>query len=186
MTYLVKGVFIAALAASPLTAQETAPFGSDADTAYAANLWEMMVEAKLAGEDAIGAYPYPGTDPHGMMLETFYTRATIGDHDGALVIKRNYGPEGVTADEVIGDPAGHLGAITIMFQREDGYDADTRNWFYAKYLSDGTIDKNPAGMSLAGLVGKGADAGCIACHQNAGGDDYLFTTDADLTSADNP
>jgi hypothetical protein len=36
-------------------------------------------------------------------------------------------------------------------------------------------------MSLAGLVGKDADAGCIACHQNAGGDDYIFTTDARLT-----
>ncbi|NHX27496.1 cytochrome P460 family protein, partial [Escherichia coli] len=44
------------------------------------------------------------------------------------------------------------------------------------------LDQNPAGMALAGLVGKNADAGCIACHQAAGGDDYLFTTDADLSA----
>ena len=66
-----------------------------------------------------------------------------------------------------------------MFQREEGYDPETRDWFYAKYLPDGSMDENPMGMALAGLVGKGADAGCIACHQGAG-DDYLFTTDAML------
>jgi hypothetical protein len=42
-----------------------------------------------------------------------------GNHDSTLVVERNYGPEGVTEDEVIGNPAGHLGAITIVFQRED-------------------------------------------------------------------
>ncbi len=47
-----------------------------------------------------------------------------------------------------------------------------------KYLPDGALDKNPKGMSLAGRVGKGADAGCIACHLGAGGEDYVFTTDA--------
>lgn len=181
MRFFIKSAVIASLAASPLLAQDTPQFGGDADTEYATQLWQLMVDLKLAGKDSIGAFPYPGTDPHGMMLETFYTRAAVGDHEGALVVKRNYGPEGVTADEVIGDPLGHLGAITIMFQREEGYDPDTGNWFYAKYLADGTLDQNPQGMSLAGLVGKGADAGCIACHQNAGGDDYLFTTDANLT-----
>ncbi len=66
-----------------------------------------------------------------------------------------------------------------MFQREEGYDADNRNWFWVKYLPDGSLDKNPAGMALAGMVGKNADAGCIACHR--GDPDYLFTTDADVT-----
>lgn len=178
---LLKSVICAAFcAATPLAAQDMAPFGGDEDMAFAADLWQIMIDANLAGEGAVQSFPYPGTDPHGMMLETFYTAATVGDHTGALVIKRNYGPEGVTEDEVISDPAGHLGAVTIMYQREADYDPDTGNWFYAKYLPDGTLDKNPAGMSLAGLVGKDADAGCIACHQNAG-DNYLFTTEADLT-----
>jgi len=35
-------------------------------------------------------------------------------------------------------------------------------------------------MRLAGRVGKGADAGCIPCHAQAGGDDHLYTTDAAL------
>ena len=155
--------------------------GTEEDQDYAAQLWDAMVETDLAGDSRIQAYPYAGTDPHGMMLETFYTQATVDGHTGVLVVKNNYGPEGVTVDEVIANPDQHLGAVTVMFQREDGYDPETNNWFWAKYLPDGTLDQNPAGMALAGLVGKDADAGCIACHHGAGGEDYLFTTDARLT-----
>ena len=168
------------LAAAPLSAQDMTPFGTDEDMAFANTLWQEMVAARMAGPDSVVGFPYPGTDPHGFLLETYYTKVTIGDHTGALIIKRNYGPLDVSEDEVIADPAGHLGAITVMFERAPGYDDETGNWFYAKYLPDGSLDMNPKGMALAGLVGKGADAGCIACHQNAGGDDYIFTTDADL------
>ncbi|SFP88317.1 cytochrome P460 family protein [Tranquillimonas alkanivorans] len=172
-----------ALAGAAL-AQDAAPFGQEEDVTYAAQLWDDMVEADLAGEGAVQSFPYPGTDPHGMMLETFYASATVEGHTGALIVKRNYGPEGVTVDQVLGAPSEHLGAVTVMFQREDGYDPETNNWFWAKYLPDGTLDRNPNDMALAGLVGKGADAGCIACHQGAGGEDYLFTTDADLAVAE--
>lgn len=174
---LIGGIVLAA----PVIAQDTMPFGSDTDRDYAAAIWDVMVEHDFAGDGLVISFPYPGTDPHGFLLETFYTDATIDGHRGALIIKRNYGPLNVTEDEVIADPQGHLGAITVMFEREAGYDDETQNWFYAKYLPDGSLDQNPAGMALAGLVGKGADAGCIACHQNASGDDYIFTTDARVT-----
>ena len=157
---------------------QSAPFGTDEDAAYAALLWDVMVASNLAGDGAITSFPYEGTDPHGMMLETFYTKGTVNGHTGDLIIKRNYGPEGVSADEVLMDPAKHLGAVTIMFRREAGFDSDNQDWFWVKYLPDGSLDKNPAGMRLAGKVAKGADAGCIACHVNAGGDDYVFTSDS--------
>ena len=160
-------------------AQDATMFGGDEDQAYAEKRWQARVEQNLAGEGAIMSFPYPGTDPHGMMLETFYARATIDGHDGALVVKRNYGPEGVTVDQVLGMPGEHLGALTVMFRREAGYDAETGDWFYAKYLPDGSLDQNPNGVALAGLVGKNAEAGCIACHQNAG-ENYLFTTEAEM------
>ncbi|WP_223877730.1 cytochrome P460 family protein [Histidinibacterium aquaticum] len=155
--------------------------GTEEDQSYAADLWAQMADLGLAGDTVIRSFPYEGVEPHGLMLETFYTSAMVRGHSGALVVKRNYGPEGVTSDEVLSDPDEHLGSITVMFQREDSYDPETNNWFWAKYLPDGTLDQNPAGMALAGLVGKGADAGCIACHQGAGGEDFLFTTDARLT-----
>ena len=153
------------------------PFGTEKDAAYAAKVWQTMTDMDFAGSDMVRTYPYEGIPPHGKMLETFYTSATIDGHEGALVIKRNYGPEGVSADQVLADPDKHLGAVTVMFKREDGYDADNQDWFWAKYLPDGSLDKNPKGMQLAGRVAKGMDAGCIACHTAAPGDDYLFTTD---------
>jgi hypothetical protein len=161
--------------AGSVQAQE---FGTDEDAAYAALLWDLMEADRLAGDNALYGFPYEGVNPHGAMLETFYTQGTINGHTGALVVKRNYGPAEVSYDEVIGDPAAHLAALTVMFQREDGYDSDNQNWFWVKYLPDGTLDKNPAGMSLAGRVAKGAEQGCLACHSAE--DDYLFTTDASI------
>ena len=70
----------------------------------------------------------------------------------------------------------HPAAITIMFMREDGYDADNRNWFWAKYLPNGDLDKNPKEVPLAGRVAKGADEGCIAYHAAAGGEDLEVLT----------
>ena len=165
------------LSASAAFAQMDAPFGNGHDVDYAADLWAAMVEMNMAGPDAIRTLPYEGVEPHGFVLETFYTKATLDGYTGDLVIKRNYGPEGVEIDAVQANPAAHLGAITIMFKREAGYDEEDKNWFYAKYLPDGTLDQNGMGLALAGRVAKGADQGCIACHSAAPGDDFLFSTD---------
>ena len=150
-------------------------FGGEEDQDYASQLWQTMTEQNLAGDDVVQAFPYPGTDPHGMMLETFYTDATLDGHSGTLVVKRNYGPEGVTVDEVLGNRGEHLTAVTVMFRRDDGYAPETGNWFWAKYLPDGSLDQAPNGAAMAGEV-----QGCIACHTGAGGGDFIFTTDADL------
>lgn len=171
------GAAIATAIGGAAVAQEPM-FGNKEDTSYAAKLWAAMQEAHLVGDGMIRSFPYDGIAPHGMMLETFYSEATVDGHTGTLVVKRNYGPEGVEVDAVLADPKKHLGAVTVMFRREAGYDADNQDWFWAKYLADGSLDKNPKGMQLAGRVAKGADVGCIACHSGAPGDDYLFTTDA--------
>lgn len=174
---LALGLATVAIGATAAFAQ-MAPFGSDEDISYAQKVWTAMQAAKLAGDDVIHTVPYEGVEPHGFVLETFFTHATIDGHTGRLIVKRNYGPEGVGVDAVQMDPAKHLAAVTVMFQREDGYDADTQNWFWVKFLPDGSLDKNPAGMSLAGKVAKGADQGCIACHTGAPGEDFVFTSDA--------
>ena len=160
------------LLASAAVAQD---FGGQDDQDYAAQLWQKMQERSLVGEGAIKAFPYAGTEPHGMMLETFYTDATIGDHTGTLVVKRNYGPEGVTVDQVLGSPEDHLGAVTIMFRRADDYAPEAGNWYWAKYLPDGSLDQTPDGTPIAGRA-----QGCISCHSSAEGEDYLYTTNADL------
>ncbi|WP_372840098.1 hypothetical protein [Phaeovulum sp.] len=169
---------VLALSISTSATAQTMPmsFGSSEDAAYAQLLWDVMEAAKLVGPEMIHSRPYEGTDPHGMMLETFYTTATINGHAGDLIIKRNYGPAGVSADEVLRNPDAHLGAYTVMFRREAGYDSDNHDWFWAKYLPDGALDKMPDGMELAGMVAKGMDEGCIACHTAATGD-LVFTSD---------
>lgn len=171
---LIAGIAALTLGTTAAMAQD-APFGTDADAEYAGKIWSAMEEANLAGDGMLRSFPYEGVAPHGMMLETFYSSATIDGHTGDLIVKRNYGPEGVSADEVLADPGKHLGAVTVMFRREKGFDADNQDWFWVKFLPDGSLDKNPKGMRLAGKVAKGADKGCIACH--SGAEDYLFTTD---------
>ena len=172
---LISAALAMSLGGTAGLAQDMA-FGSDADRDYAAEIWTYMQDSKLAGPDMIRTSPYEGTDPHGMMLETFYTTATINGHEGDLIVKRNFGPVGVTEDEVLRDPDTHLAAYTIMFRREAGYDPEDQDWFWVKYLPDGSLDQTPNGMAMAGKVAKGMDEGCIACHK-AAGDDMVFTSD---------
>tara|TARA_R110002096_G_scaffold137245_8_gene290466 strand:+ start:1655 stop:2200 length:546 start_codon:yes stop_codon:yes gene_type:complete len=171
------GIALALSLGTGAFAQTSPPFGTPEDEAYAAEIWAYLEANSLAGPDRIHTAPYEGTDPHGMMLETFYAKGTVGGLTSDLIVKNNYGPVGVTADEVLADPATHLGAVTIMFRREAGYDPENQDWFWAKFLPDGSLDRNPAGMALAGRVAKGMDQGCIACHSGAGGNDLVFTTD---------
>jgi len=166
-----------AIAAGPTLAQDgDMAFGTEEDIAYAELLWDLMEAERLAGPNMIRAFPDEGLEPHGLMLETFYAVGTIGDHTGDLIVKRNFGPEGVSVDEVLANPDGHLGAYTVMFRREDGYDPENLDWFWARYNPDGSIAENPMDMALAGRVAKGMDEGCIACHQGAA-DDMVFTSD---------
>jgi hypothetical protein len=153
------------------------PFGGKDDVAYAQQLWKLMGEARLVGDNAVRVRPFEGNEPHGTIQEVVATTATVNGHSGRLLVKRNHGgKEGLTVAEVYDDPTAHLAAITIMFKREAGYDDDNQNWFWAKYLPDGSLDKNPAGAQLAGRVAKGADAGCIACHTSVGGADLEVLT----------
>jgi len=165
----------AAIAISTAAQGQMAPFGSEEDAAYAASLWAALEKTGMVGKNTIDTFPYEGTEPHGFVLETFYTKATVNGYTGEVIVKRNYGPKDVEIEAVQAGRAKHLGAVTVMFKREAGYDADNKDWFWVKYLPDGSLDKNPKGMLLAGKVAKGADKGCIACHTGAPGGNMVFT-----------
>jgi hypothetical protein len=152
------------------------PFGSRDDVGYAADLWQNMVQQRLAGNDAVMSTPYQGVHPHGAILDTIDTRISVGGEAGTLIIKRNYGGEGVTKEAVADDPGKWLKAVTVMFQRP-GYDPENLDWFWVKYAPDGSVMQNPKGMALAGRVGKGGTEGCIACHKAAPGGDLVFNND---------
>lgn len=172
------GTGVAAAAAFMLAGAaqgQTAPFGNKEDVAYANALWGVLESAKLVGADSITSRPYEGTEPHGFVLETLASKVTVDGHTGVAIVKKNYGPKGVKVEDVVADPAKALDSITVMFKRETGYDPEDKDWFWVKYKADGSLDKNPAGMMLAGKVAKGADRGCIACHSSAEGGDMVYT-----------
>ena len=154
-----------------------APFGNESDLADAKKVWAASIDASFVGEKSIVTRPYKGMPPHGLILELMEKNVTIDGHTGALVIKKNYGGNGLSINDVIGDPNKYLKSVTIMFQREDGYDSENMNWFYGKYAPDGSLLKNPKDVELAGRVAKGATTGCISCHKAAPGGDFIFNHD---------
>ena len=158
-------------------ASVAAPFGGEEDMAYAATLWKKMEVSNLVGKFALYSTPYKGAFPHGEYLDTIDAYLPMGEHQGRLLIKRNYGGEGITKAMVANEPEKHLKAVTVMYQREEGYDKANQNWFWVKYSPDGTVLNNPKGMPLAGRVAKGAKEGCIACHTAAPGGDMVFNND---------
>ena len=150
------------------------PFGGEADVAFADALWTQM---DGYGEWVLQSEVMPGKSPHGMFIRMYYNIVTIDGVAYHVVIKDNYGGMDVTLDMVKKSPGDHLMAITTMVQREAGYDADNNDWYWVKYGPDGTVGKNDMDMALAGRVAKGMPMGCISCHVNAGGSDYLFLND---------
>ncbi len=158
--------------------KQAQPFGSEADIAYSQALWEVLTQAKLVGPDRIRALPYEGMEPHGVILEQLSTMVEVNGLAGIVYVKANYMGEGMTRSKVVNDPESFLGAVTVMFKRETGYDPENQDWFWVKYKADGSLHANPKGALLAGRVAKGMDKGCIACHQDAEGGDFLFNNTA--------
>lgn len=151
------------------------PFSGPKSVSYAQQLWTALVDAKLVGDPAMNNPPYKGVHPHGAVLTNNTAELSLGGHKGQVIVKKNYGGEGVSVDAVTADSAKYLKAVTVMYKREEGYDADNQDWFWAKFKADGSLDVNDKGMKLAGRVAKGKTQGCIACHQAAPGGDYIYT-----------
>ncbi len=150
------------------------PFGGAADIAFAESLWDVMdgyLDWPMQSDVLVG-----GT-PHGAFVRLYYNTLQINGRNFHVVAKDNYGGENATIESVTASPGNYLGAITVMVEREPGYDPDNANWYWVKYLPDGSLDVNPAGEQLAGRVAKGAESGCIVCHLKAENADYLFSND---------
>ena len=166
-------VALSILSRSVVSDQET-PFGGKEDVEFANKLWPAMkgYDKWLMKSDV-----YPGASPHGAFLRLYYNIVNVEKKPYHVIIKDNFGGKDATLEKVAKAPEKYLAAVTVMLQREAGYDSDNNDWFWVKYKADGTIDKNPKEMLLAGRVAKNTDAGCIVCHAQAKDNDYLFTND---------
>lgn len=172
----VTALAVAGCTMSGSAMMDKAPAGGPNSVAFAGKLWKVLEQNRMVGDGMINMTPYEGSEPHGFILETFDANIKVDGRTALVVVKRNYGPKGLTTDQVNDDRKKHLKAVTVMFKREKGYDSDNKDWFWAKYLPDGSLDKNPKGVMLAGKVMKGAPKGCIACHKGADGD-MIFSRD---------
>ena len=157
--------------------QAQPPFGTESDVQYSQDLWRAMENTQLVGDNRVMSTPYEGQHPHGAVLDTIDTDSLqVNGNTGEVIIKRNYGGEGVSTSKVANNPDKYLKAVTVMYRRA-GYDPDNQNWFWVKYKPDGSLHTNPKDMKPAGRVAKGMDKGCIACHSAAPGGDYVFNND---------
>jgi len=173
----VATLILGACASEPMMKEDTMPFGGPDSVTYAGDLWRALQVARLVGPNAIESKAYPGQHPHGAVLQNVDDMLTVNGVTGPVIVKNNYGGEGASVESVTMNPNKYLAAVTVMFKRP-GYDPDNQDWFWAKYLPDGSLDKNPKGMQLAGRVAKvDPPAGCIACHSAAPGGDMVFTHD---------
>jgi len=176
---LVLSGALAAFVALPFTTPEPAPpqskpFGGPADVAFAGKVWKAMEGYQ---DWKLTTVVYKGQSPHGKWLRLFSSWVTVDGKHYPIIVKENYGGRGVTKEGVEKDSKKWLKAVTIMLQREAGYDRDNDNWYWVKYSPTGSIEKNPMGMQLAGRVAKGMNQGCISCHSQAAGKDFLYSND---------
>ena len=137
---------------------------------YEAKLWDWLQAAKYynwaAGPGQNGDF-YPGESPHGAFLKMYLNRTAACDvknlPSGSILIKENYGKDKKT-----------LMAITVM-HRSKGYDPKHGDWYWVKYMPNGTVAKSPPKMGSMRLAGK--VKGCIMCHSDADGKDFAFIND---------
>lgn len=172
LVLVIAGAAIGTYGLAP--AQEAMSFGGDKDVTFANNVWAGM---KGYMDWPMSSDVYPGTSPHGKFLRVYYNVVNVDGKPYHVIVKDNYAGEGVSQEAASKNPGKFLAAVTIMVQREPGYDKENNDWFWVKYKGDGSIEKNDAGVAMAGRVAKGSDKGCIACHSHAKQGDYVFTND---------
>ena len=164
-------ILFAGLAQIPNKARSGEAFGGPADVKFSEQLWQAMTDARLAGNQSITAMPYQGS-VHKTILITLDSTVHVGGRTGIVIVKKMYQGDDISVEKVVNDPTRNLKIVAVMFKREQGYDPDNEDWFYAKLNPDGTPQKNKKGKLMAGRAGK-----CISCHQSAPGDDYVYSFD---------
>ena len=167
---IVATVMMAVIAAGTFFSVSSAPAQSRRSQSYETRLWNWLQNAQYKNWAPVpgkGGGFTPGQSPHGAFLKMYLNRTAAGDpknlpHD-SIIIKENYGKDKKT-----------LMAVTIMF-RSKGYDPEHNDWYWAKYMPDGTVAKSPPAMGSMRLAGK--VKGCIMCHGDAEGKDFAFLND---------
>lgn len=142
------------------------------DAEFAAALWSALAAERMVGDNAITIAPYPREgQAHADLVATLESVITVNGITGHAIAKRSYGAEGATRALIMADQAAYITNVTVMFKRENGYDADNGDWFWAMFMPDGMVGQME-GNVLAGKVGM-----CSSCHNEAPGGDQIYLHD---------
>lgn len=166
------GLASALAVAPPVLGQEGPPFGGADEVRFAEDLWQALEEQGIVGENAIQTHPYGGTSMHGPVIQYLSGKVDIGDRTDTFILKRNYRGEDLSVEGTFKNPMRNFDSMGVMFRREAGYAPESQDWFWVKYMPDGTVATTPGGARMAGQVGA-----CISCHQPAEGGDLVFSHD---------
>jgi hypothetical protein len=161
------------LSGAPSAAQDGgAPFGAPQDVRLAEEIWRVLADRRVVGDEAFFTHPYAGTSRHGPVLQYSEGEIAVGDRTGTVIVKKNHRGEGLSVDDVLAEPRAHLDSLAVMFRRAQGYAPEAADWFFVKYMPDGSVATTPGGRPMAGQVPP-----CIECHRPAEGGDFVFTHD---------
>ena len=140
-----------------------------AKQAHYDTLWNWLQRAGYTSWTGLDGTPpdfQEGQSPHGALIKVYLSPRTAANPNdppiGSVIVKENYNPDG------------KLMAITAM-HRSPGYDPRHGDWYYAKYMPDGTIATTPPEMKSMPIAGRFKM--CVECHSGAGGDDFAFFND---------
>lgn len=172
-------LLVAALALIGAIGLAVTAAAQDDDLAQASDYFDAFQAAPYTDwpfQPGVPAGYYVGTEPHGMVLRVFVNGVAMQDvqtgaaqhSPGAVLIKENHMPgdtdlTGMEAQAALPDFGGNLAVLTYMV-KVPGYNPDAGDWFWGRQQPDGTID-------AAGRV-----EGCIGCHTQAAGNDYVFNS----------
>ena len=127
---------------------------------------------------------YNGARHHGPYLKMYLNRTAAGNKsllpEGSIVVMENYRKDR------------SLKNVCVMY-RASGFNPEAQDWFWVAYNADGTVieqRQHTAGKpadeddgydqhSVSKIAGK--PTACIACHQSAGGSDWVFFNDRTAT-----
>ncbi|HHI79547.1 MAG TPA: hypothetical protein ENK02_06170 [Planctomycetes bacterium] len=154
--------------------EDKKPFGGPKDVAFARKVWTRM---KNYPDWELHSDVIKGQTPHGKWVKIYSSWIRVDGKLFPILVKDNFRGRGVSPKRIQEDRGKWLKAVTIMLKRKPGYDKENQDWFWAKFSPDGKLVNNPKGVPLAGRVAKGSSKGCISCHSQADGDDYLFSND---------
>jgi len=109
----------------------------------------------------------PGETPHGKFTKTYANKVAAEDlktlPHGAILVMENYAEDHKKLED-----------ITIMY-RVKGTDPGHYDWYWLKYLPNGTVARTPEKEGKKPIAGKVAS--CIECHSKAGGKELTFSND---------